>query len=79
MIDHALLDAYLEADGDPARLPPAQRHLAGPWWTRVDELLLDLHMMRYGYVTEGYTRHVEREIDGSCKDTSVAERLRAMR
>jgi hypothetical protein len=79
MIDHALLDAYVAADGDPEALPAGQQHLAGPWWTRVDELLLDLHMTRHGYVTEGYARHLDRSIDASCADTSVAERLRAMR
>lgn len=79
MIDHALLDAYEVADGDPSRLPPAQQHLSGPWWTRVDELLLDLHMLRHGYVNEGYARHLDRMIAEACADNAVAERLRAMR
>ncbi|MCU0318747.1 MAG: hypothetical protein MUE88_01525 [Flavobacteriales bacterium] len=79
MIDHTLLDAYEAAGGDPARLSADQRHLAGERWTRVDELLLDLHMLRYGYVNEGYERHLDRMIAEDCADASVAERLRAMR
>jgi hypothetical protein len=79
MIDHTLLDAYTAADGDPTRLPADLQHLAGERWTRVDELLLDLHMLRHGYVSEGYERHLDRMIAEDCADASVADRLRAMR
>lgn len=79
MIDHTLLDAYEAAHGDPEQLPAGLRHLNGAWWTRVDELLLDLHMRRHGYVSDSYARHLDRAIEEACADASVAERLRAMR
>lgn len=78
-IEHVLLDAYEAAAGDPARVPAHDRHLIGPLWTAVDELLLDLHMMKHGYTTDGYDRHVERELVKLCADASVVQRLRDLR
>ena len=79
MIDHALLDVYEAAAGDPERVTAAQRPLTGPDWTKLDELLLDLHMMRHGYTTEGYERHVERTLIEACADASVVRRVKDLR
>jgi hypothetical protein len=79
MIDHALLDIHEKAQGDPDRVPAEERHTLGPDWTAVDELLLDLHMIRHGYTTEGYEKHVERRLKEECADESVVERLKGSR
>jgi hypothetical protein len=79
MITHRLLDVYEAAAGDPERVPPQERDQVGPDWTRLDELLLDLHMVRHGYTTDGYARHLERATAEACADASVVERLKALR
>ena len=79
MIDHTFLDIYEAAAGDPDRVPAAHRNLVGANWTVVDELLQDLHMIKHGYTTEGYEKHVERRLQESCTDESVVERLKTLR
>ena len=79
MIDHTLLDAYVTTAGDPERLTAAQRPLLGPDWTKLDELLLDLHMMRHGNTTESYDRHLERALVEACADVSVVQRVKDLR
>ena len=79
MIDHALLDLYEKSKGDPRRLPEEERNGLEPGWTVLDELSQDLHMIRHGYTTDGYAKHVERRLKRECADESVVARLRAMR
>jgi hypothetical protein len=77
-IDHALLDHYERVAGDLERLPGG--HGIDPQlWEALDELLLDLHLIKHGYADEGYARHVERELAKLCSDGSVIERLRSLR
>ena len=77
-IDHGLLDHYERTAGDPQRLP--QGHGISPeLWETVDELVLDLHLIRHGYTEDGYTRHVDRELEKVCADASVVERIKALR
>lgn len=77
-IDHSLLDLYERCAGDPARLP-AGTHPDAERWERVDELLLDLHLIRHGYADEGYARHVERTLKEACADATVVARMHALR
>lgn len=77
-IDHGFLDLYEAVAGELERLPKADRPPAAVW-EAADELLLDLHMMRHGYTTESYDKHVERRLKEECEDDSVVERLRALR
>jgi hypothetical protein len=79
MIHHAFLDVYEAAAGDPDRLSAADRRLIGADWTTVDELLLDLHMIKHGYTSEGYERHVDRRLKEVCADESVVERMKGLR
>jgi len=79
MIDHAFLDRYETAAGELERLPVEQRAGLVPTWTAVDELLQDLHMIKHGYTTDGYEKHVERQLKDLCADESVAERLKQLR
>lgn len=77
-IDNALLDLYERCAGDPARLPAGAPPDAERW-ERVDELLLDLHLIRHGYADPGYARHVDRALKEACADASVVERMHALR
>jgi hypothetical protein len=79
MIDHTLLEIYEKAQGDLDRVPADQRKALMADWTALEEILLDLHMIRYGYTTEGYARHVERRLSALCGDESVVERVKASR
>lgn len=78
MITHELLDAYESVKGEYEKLnwgrKPEQE-----LWEVVDGLLLDLHLMKHGYATEGYAKHIEKEMKRLCADKSVAERVRNMR
>jgi hypothetical protein len=51
------LDVY-EAAGDPDRASAENNGLVAAW-TIADELLQDLHMIKFGYTTDGYDRHVD--------------------
>jgi len=79
MVDHALLDTYQAVAGDPERMTTADLKRIQADWTTVDELLLDLHMIKHGYTTEGYEKHVERRLKAVCADESVVERLRNLK
>ncbi len=79
MIHHAFLDIYEEAAGELERLPAEQRAGLASTWTTVDELLQDLHMIKHGYTTDGYERHVERQLKALCADESVVVRMKWMR
>lgn len=73
-----LLDLYEEVKGELERSPRA--HLVDKEaWERVDELVLDLHLIHHGYATESYARHVERRLREECADAEVVERLRQLR
>ncbi|MEO8588116.1 MAG: hypothetical protein ABI432_02010 [Flavobacteriales bacterium] len=78
MIGHALLDRYEQVAGELERLPAAQRPDAA-LWELVDELLLDLHLIRHGYTSDGYEKHVARRLEHDCADESVVERMHAIR
>lgn len=78
LIDHALLDTYERCQGDPRLVPDASAVLLA-LWERVDELLLDLHLIRHGYANDGYARKVDRELENECADASVAARMRTLR
>jgi hypothetical protein len=76
-IDHTFLDVYESVKGEFEKLGA---HVADPeLWEIVDQLLLDLHMIRFGYTTEGYEKYVDRRLQEVCTDSSVADRLKAMR
>ena len=79
MIDHAFLDRYEAVGGELERLPAEERAVLVSTWTTVDELFQDLHMIKHGYTTDGYERHVERQLKVLCADASVVERLRTMK
>ena len=77
MITHDLLDAYESVKGEYEKLPWGKRPDELLWET-VDGLLLDLHMIRHGYATDGYAKHIEREMGRLCADESVVERLHVL-
>lgn len=77
-IDHPFLDRYEAASGDPERLERGHG-LDMELWERVDELLLDLHLIRHGYAEDGYGRHVDRELERICADPSVVQRMKDLR
>lgn len=77
-IDHGFLDLYEAVAGDLERLPKADRPPAA-LWEAADELLLDLHMMRHGYTTESYEKHVERRLQTTCSSEDVVQRMKALR
>lgn len=77
MIDHAFLDLYEGAAGELERLSTEQRAVLAAKWTMVDEFLQDLHMIKHGYTTDGYERHVERQLKTLCADASVVARLKS--
>lgn len=79
-ITHELLDVYLSVRGEYERLPAAQRTAVPEAdWERVDELLLDLHLIEHGYATDGYEKHIQRKLTEACADDSVVERMRTLR
>ena len=78
LIGHTLLDLYERTSGDPARLPPGEV-ISIEAWEAVDELLLDLHLVRHGYADDEHARQVERQLSQLCVDEGVAGRIRAMR
>lgn len=77
MIDHAFLDLYEGAAGELERLPMEERATLASRWTIVDEFLQDLHMIKHGYTTDGYERHVEKQLKAVCADESVVKRLKS--
>ncbi|MBL7946115.1 MAG: hypothetical protein JNN32_08600 [Flavobacteriales bacterium] len=78
MITHDLLDAYEAVKGEYEKLPWGKKPDEQLWET-VDEILLDLHLIKHGYASDGYERHIERKLKEVCADLSVAERMRALR
>ena len=78
LIGHALLDQYVSVKGELERLPQ-EVDADAALWEIVDQLLLDLHMIRFGYASDGYARFVERRIEEVCEDASVVQRLKDMR
>lgn len=77
-IDHGILDHYERTAGDPKGLPKGHG-ISPELWEIIDELLLDLHLIRHGYAEDGYARHVDRELVKHCADASVVERMKALR
>jgi len=78
MITHDFLDAYESVNGEYEKLPWGKKPDEKLWET-VDALLLDLHMIKHGYATEGYAKHIEKELKRLSADESVVERLRSLR
>lgn len=78
MIDHTFLDAYESVKGEYEKLPWGNR-VDEKTWEVLDGLLLDLHLIRHGYATDGYERHIEKELTRHCSDAGVAQRVKAMR
>ena len=78
MIDHALIDLYEEYKGELERVPQNKAAGLKETWALLDELLMDLHMVRHGYAHAGYAKHLDRRIAEHCVDESVQERLRAL-
>ena len=78
MIDHALLDAYDGVQGEYEKLP-AGHGIDAAHWELVDELLLDLHLIRHGYASDGYEKHIERRLNAVCADGQVVDRLKRSR
>lgn len=77
-INHAFLALYEAVAGDLERVPKSDRPPAA-LWEAADELLLDLHMMRHGYTTESYDKHVERRLNELCSGQDVVDRMKALR
>lgn len=75
MITHDLLDAYESVKGEYEKLPWGLRPNE-ELWEAVDGLLLDLHLIEHGYATDGYHKHIEKELVRLCADASVVERVR---
>ncbi|MGV3638429.1 MAG: hypothetical protein ACO1NQ_12385 [Flavobacteriales bacterium] len=78
MITHDLLDAYESVKGEYEKLAWGRKPDEQLWET-VDEVLLDLHLIKHGYASDGYERHIERRLKEVCADASVVERLRTLR
>ncbi len=77
-ITHELLDEYMQVKGELEKL--SDRHgIDAGLWEIVDQLLLDLHMIRHGYTTEGYERFVDRRLEEVCTDRSVVDRMKGIR
>ena len=77
-ITHDLLDKYVQVKGELEKLPD-RREVDADIWEIVDQLLLDLHMIRFGYTTEGYERFVDRRLEEVCADRSVVDRMKGIR
>lgn len=78
MITHDLLDAYESVKGDYEKLAWGQR-FSEELWEAVDGFLLDLHLIAHGYATDGYARHIDKELKRQCADASVVDRVRSLR
>jgi hypothetical protein len=78
MIDHEFLDEYDSVKGELEK-HPRRKELDPELWEIVDQLLLDLHMIRHGYASEGYERYVERRLKEVCTDERVVDRFKAMK
>lgn len=78
MITHDLLDAYEAVKGEYELLPWGKRP-DEKLWEAVDGLLLDLHLVKHGYATDGYEKFLEKELKRLCADDTVIERIRGMR
>ncbi|MCC6541293.1 MAG: hypothetical protein IT225_03650 [Flavobacteriales bacterium] len=78
MITQDLLDTYEAVKGDYDKLPWGKRP-DEELWGLVDGLLLDLHLITHGYATEGYEKHIAKELKRLCADEGVIDRLRNMR
>ncbi len=77
-IDHIFLDRYESVKGELEKHPD-RKNIDPVLWEIVDQLLLDLHMIRHGYTTEGYERFVDRRLQEVCADAEVIRRMREMR
>jgi hypothetical protein len=77
-IDHPLLDQYVSVKGELEKLPSASA-FDPELWEIVDQLLLDLHMIRHGYTTEGYEKFVDRRLKEVSADATVETRMRELR
>ena len=77
MISHDLLDAYESVKGDYEKLPWGKKP-DEKLWESVDALLLDLHLIKHGYATDGYEQHIEKELRRVCTDESVVQRVRSL-
>ena len=77
MITHDLLDTYESVKGEYEKLPTTNKPDAA-LWEAIDGFLLDLHMIKHGYATDGYAKHIEKELKRICADENVVERLRTL-
>ncbi|MBX2972431.1 MAG: hypothetical protein KF797_04965 [Flavobacteriales bacterium] len=77
MITHDLLDAYESVKGEYEKLPWGKKP-DEKLWEALDGLLLDLHLINHGYATDGYEKHINKELKRLCADESVEGRLRGM-
>lgn len=77
MITHDLLDAYESVKGEYEKLPWGKKP-DEKLWEAVDALLLDLHLIKHGYTTDGYEKHIEKELTRMCADESVVDRVRGL-
>ena len=75
LITHDLLDRYTQVKGELEKLPD-RRDVDPELWEIVDQLLLDLHMIRFGYTSAGYERFVDRRLQEVCADATVVDRMR---
>ncbi len=78
MITHDLLDAYESVKGEYEKLPWGKKPNE-QLWEAVDGLVLDLHLIKHGYATDGYEKHIEKELLRLCADATVVERVRNLR
>ncbi len=78
LIDHAFIDIYTSVAGDPERLHKGHG-MDMDLWEVLDGLLLDLHLIRHGYATAGYEKHIAAELKRLCADASVIDRINDLR
>lgn len=77
MITHDLLDAYESVKGEYEKLSWGKKP-DEQLWESVDALLLDLHLIKHGYASDGYEMHIEKELKRLCADESVVARVRTL-
>lgn len=78
MITEELVDRYASVAGELERLTDATEN-EKVIWGLLDELLLDLHLIRHGYADEAYARHVERRLRQLSADAGTIEKIKLLR
>ncbi len=78
LITNELLDRYVAVNGELERLPDPGS-IDPELWEIIDQLLLDLHMIRHDYTTDGYAKFVERRLHEVCASEAEVLRMKEIR